>query len=223
MAVEAARQLSFSRGIKDAMLVVSDVHFENTLALSNFADLGTIDEMQSVAKTTPGTECLFDFEVFVEPATGQRGWTRLCSGTMGWNQDSKQSSVGFTDAMVHDQALLDIAKGSDCNMTFGVDNVMMNDRGCRGTFGGIPDKHEKYQIDPVNLGTILDLAPFSLSRRNLPTVSRISHITSVSVPAHCRESQDGSFTSVVRPYGHYGSECNLEIRQSEGSIMLKGV
>lgn len=221
MALEAARQLSRYKNFDADSISISNVQFEQRLPLSVFSGVDNGVEFQLIAKQTDGTK-KFAFEIFSQPPAEGDSWTRHCYGNFE-TLVVAESPILDLQKISHDQALLSQVRTLEHSVGVSLSNLKLSPEGSSGDFERGSDDLETYTFHPSILNAILELPPISLSSQRLPAEYRLFSIASITVPLFPPRSDCGKFSVCIKPSGLCNVKSDIQIRQYEKIILLKGL
>ena len=221
MALEAARQIRDIRENDADSLRISSVHFERRLPLSVFSRADTAVESQLLARRIDDSN-KFAFEIFFQNSADEDSWTRHCYGNLETQVLAESPSLSH-QKLIHDQALLDQARGFQKSIGAGLSHLKLSLEGSYGEFEHSSDDFENYVLHPQVLHSILNLPPMSILSQNLPAERDLCSVTSITVPFLPLSSSCGHFTARVWPSEFCNVQSDIEISQSKGIVSLKGL
>ena len=221
MALEAARQLSDTRGSNPDSFGLSKVILERQLPLSVFFDAETAVEVQLIARETDAPNT-FAFEIFLETLAEGESWARHCSGNLEIQTVVEPSTLSFPD-LSQDQALMNQAQMLEPSIGENLSNLKLSPEGSMGEFQSKIRDFENLAADPLVLNSILKLAPLSvLSQRHLAEW-HLSSLASLTVSDRPYQSSSEHFATRVKLSESGFLESDSEIRQSEKLISLQAI
>ena len=221
MALEAARQLSDHRDSNADLIRLYDVKLKQNLPLSVFLGADTTVEAHLVARQMDRFD-RFTFEIFSSNAADEKSWARHCTGIFETQSTVESSNLNVED-QPHDQTLINQAQVLEPNIGDHLTYFTLSLEGSSGEFRCNVDDFDTYAVDPLVLNSIIRLPPMTLLGRNLPAQFHLSSLASITAPIRPQRSNCGRFTTRVKSTGLCHAESDIEIRQSENVISLKGL
>lgn len=221
MALEAARQLSDNRDSDADSLRLSNVELEQHLPLSVFLEVHTAVEAQLIARQLDEKNS-FAFEIFFQNTADDNSWAKHCLGNFE-TESSVEPSIHTFPEQLHDQTLMDQVQALEPNAGVGLSCLKLSLEGSSGEFKCNLDDFETYPIDPSILNSILRLPPLLLSSQKVSAEHHLSSVASLTVPLRPQRSNNGHFTSRVKPSRFYYVSSDIEIHQSQKVMSIKGL
>lgn len=221
MALEAARQLRSSAETDGLSLRLSNVVFYERLPLNLFTTPDASLEVQLVSRKMDDTQN-YQYDIFSQTPETPCGWTKHCSGMLGWQFNSDYMPYPAIWEAGYDSTLSDKPLALHNHFTLTQNAVRMSPQGTSGIFEGLVDDYENYSISPLVLDCILRLPPNPMEKQNLPAEYKLVSIDSISIPAGARSTNSGGFAIKTEPKYPYGVKGNIEVRQGDLRMCFSG-
>ena len=222
MALEAARQLQTASDSSASSLVISHFEIVRLLRLDSIpeSENGLEVKLMTNGETTQGP---FDFVITSLEASKTDQWREYCIGTFEWSQDMVEATrIGAWNS-AQEPLMLPLWRVHDDTTPSTLRQLKVFSKGYRGKFEQALYPHENYPIDPRVLSDILTKATIALNGSDAPLAYRLVSITSITNPIPFKPSEVGEFAMDVKAEGEYSIRCDLDIRQGDQSILLKGL
>ncbi|MCJ1246139.1 hypothetical protein MMC30_003344 [Trapelia coarctata] len=221
MALEAAtRQVQAQEENNAVSVCLSDLQFKAPLPLGRSHTFDTTLELHLCARQTVNDN-LFEFEIFSIATKQPEISTLHCAGKFGWTdvplQISNQIEWSLTDNKLLEQPASIKPKPLER-----FHDLRISSDGAAGAFEAVPDQFEDYCISPLILDSLLQVAPASLERKNLPAIYKLLSISKIEVPLEVLStlSSPGHFTVRNTSTHGFGCQSSIELRLEESSILL---